>query len=182
MNLFRKTIFLITGTVTGVAGVLAYNPPHIQARWQAATRCQLDRHLLKVQLRAQLRLLLINRVSNRRNNQLLLNKLLLNLSLSRPRQRRRQRQLKQILRAPLPQPKHKHKHRHTHRQVLIAKPHHRLRRPYKHLERVEPLKGMSLERITDQYKFKSLLIMARSLMYKRSPIPMAMVAPNTSLQ
>jgi uncharacterized protein with FMN-binding domain len=31
MNLFRKTIFLITGTVTGVAGVLAYNPPHISS-------------------------------------------------------------------------------------------------------------------------------------------------------
>ena len=29
MNLLRKTIFLITGTVTGVAGVLAYNPPHL---------------------------------------------------------------------------------------------------------------------------------------------------------
>ena len=31
MNLLRKTIFLITGTVTGVAGVLAYNPPHISS-------------------------------------------------------------------------------------------------------------------------------------------------------
>lgn len=29
MNLFRKTLFLISGTVTGVVGVLAYNPPHI---------------------------------------------------------------------------------------------------------------------------------------------------------
>jgi len=29
MNLLRKTIFLITGTVTGVVGVLAYNPPHL---------------------------------------------------------------------------------------------------------------------------------------------------------
>ena len=31
MNLFRKTLFLISGTVTGVVGVLAYNPPHISS-------------------------------------------------------------------------------------------------------------------------------------------------------
>ena len=29
MNLLRKTVFLVTGTASGIAAVLAYNPPHL---------------------------------------------------------------------------------------------------------------------------------------------------------